>query len=158
MSDDRKLTQDDYRRIVEDGISEDVKALEGGRQDMEAATSLLEEFRLSNPQDVPPRLFDWLHEVFGRILKGEAAEEALGMKRRRGERKKSGRVDPIAIAMFVELDTRQGANLERAMENACEYFKRELDTIRAALKYVTVEPRLSEETMRDYIREHRRPE
>jgi hypothetical protein len=158
MTDDRKLTQDDFRRIVDDGIRDDVKALDGGRQDLQAARSLLEEFRLSNPKNVPPDLFDWLHDVFGRFLNGEAPGKPLGMKRGRGQRKKSGQVDPTAIAMFVKLKTAKGVKLKTAIDDASDFFHREIDTIRAALRDVEVEPGHSEETLRDYIREHRRPE
>ena len=158
MSDDRKLTQNDYRRIVDDGIRDDVKALEGGRQDLQAAKSLLEEFRLSNPNDVPPHLFDWLHDVFGRILNGEAPEIALGMKRGRGQRKKLGKVDPIAIAMFIEIEKRKGLESKRAKEKACDFFRREPDVIHRAVKKVKLPHGISEETMNEYIKDHRRPE
>ena len=158
MSDDRKLTDDEFRRIVDDGISKDVRSLKGGRQDLRAARSLLEEFRLSNPQDVPPNLFYWLHDAFGRILAGEAPDAALGMKRGRGQRKRPGKIDPVAIAMFVEFKTRRGVEPARALDDACDYFGREMDTIRAADKEVDIEPDLSDNTLRDYIRDHKSPE
>ena len=125
---------------------------------MQVARSLLEEFRLSNPENVPPDLFDWLHDVFGRMLNGEAPDRALGMKRGRGQRKKSGQVDPIAIAMYVKLKTAEGVKLKIAKDDACDHFHRDMDTIRAAVRDVKVEPGLSEETLRDYIRRHSRPE
>jgi hypothetical protein len=157
MSDDRKLTQDEARRIVDDGIADDVKALKDGRQDMQAARSLLEEFRLSNPRDMPELLFSWLHDVFGRILDGEAPDEALGMKRGRGERRTSGKVDPLAIAMYVDLLARRGVERACAINKACEYFAREIDTILAALKDNEPDPDLSEDRMEEYIQDHRRP-
>ena len=158
MSDDGKLTQDEARRIVNDGISKDVRALRDGRQDREAARRLLEEFRLSNPRNIPEHLLSWLHDAFGRILDGEAPEKALGLKRERGQRKKVGRVDKTAIAMFVELKEREGVEHTRAMENACDYFHREIDTIRAAVNEIELNPGVSEETMKEYIQEHKHPE
>jgi hypothetical protein len=158
MSDDPKREQADYRRIVDDGILENIKALDGGRQDFDATRWLLEVFRLSNPQEVSPVLLSWLRDVFGRILNGEEPDIAFGMRRRRGQKKRTWQVDPIAIAMFVHLKTRNGAELTTAMDEACEYFSREIDTIRAAVSDVEVEPDRSDDELREYFQEHRFPE
>ena len=158
MSEDFSRKQAEFRRIRDEGIREEIKVLENGRQDLDAARWLLEEFRLSNPDEVPPDLFDWLSDVFLRILEGEEPDKALGMKRRRGQRKKSGKVDQLAIAMFVELQKRRGVNITQAKQDACSFFHREIDTINAAVKEVEVAPGLSDQTMWDHIHAKRKPE
>jgi hypothetical protein len=150
---------DFVRQAVQDGISCNVRKLSDGKQDREAALELLDDLRSygATPKE-NPELFWWLYEAVEKILSGEDANAAFGLKRGRGQKRQTAKVCEIAIAMFVKLEIDEGLSPTRAKEVAAEHFSREIRSIENAVRDVELNPALSEGTMRRYIRENRKPQ
>lgn len=159
MRNDKKATDIDVwaRQIVTDGIRRDVDKLGNGQQDRDAAESLLEEFRLDGP-NVHLDVYQWLYDAFGHILNGDDPAKALGLKRKRGQKSRTGYVDKIAIAMYVELKQREGMPPPDAKSDAVNYFSREIRTIENAVREVELADGQEDRDMWDYVFRHRRPQ
>jgi hypothetical protein len=153
-------TEDDtLRRLIADGrdqfIRERLTRLAAGGQDREAAIGLLEEFRSSA---TPHRaLYFWLWDAFGRVIAGEDANAALGLKLPASRPRATGAIDPVAIACFVELQLRNGMKLPAAKREAADYFSRDARTIANACRTVRLNPGLDSGLLQHLAVAGRRP-
>ena len=159
MSSDLNKTDFDAwaRQVVTEDIRRDVRKLKNSQQDRDAAESLLEEFRLDGPT-VHLDVYQWLYDAFGRILDGDKPSEALGLKRKPGQKKRTWHVDKLAIALYVELKQRDGMPPPDAKSDAVKYFSREIRTIDNAVREVELADGQDEQDMWDYVLRHRRPQ
>ena len=115
---------DALRRLVTEGrdkfVREALTKLAAGGQDREAAIGLLMDFR--NSATLHPEVFDWLWEAFGRVIAGEDANAALGLKQPASRPRGTDIVDKMAIAAFLELRRRENMPQAEARRAAKEYF------------------------------------
>jgi hypothetical protein len=147
------------RQAIQDGIRRDIAKLANGKQDRDAAESLLTQFCNGGANPKKHReLFNWFSAAFERIIAGTDANEALGLKRKRGQKKRAGEVDSVAIAMYVKLKCQEGMLPLQAKEAAVEFFAREIRTIENALRDVELNPQLDKQDMWRYIHQYRRPQ
>lgn len=153
------------REAITEGVRLDAEKLMTGRQDRDSAERLLLEFQFHGATPfINSALFSWLYLAFDEILDGKDANEALGLKRRRGQSKNVSALYAPAVALFVYLwetetvrsNVTDTVLRQMAVRAATKFFLRGERTITNALRAATeLNTSLERRVMWAVVHEHR---